>query len=206
MVFQVLDVASKAARSSSTVYQSASCELLKCLASKTLDNDSNQKLVCDRISLLISQLLKSNNPCMKQLALETFSYFAYVTKYERIVPETVANDSKLQSEITNYFEAVPLAESNISFLEHMKTLKGNFVHKCESQKKTKLKPTETILDDNPSKKLKVTQDESVSCILHRIVSDISLIEQNEGRSRLNEEQLLMINNVLRKLEKLVEES
>lgn len=143
---------------------------------------------------------------MKQLALETFSYFAYVTKYEQIVPETVANDSKLQAEITNYFESVPLAESNISLLEHVKTMKGSFVHKCRSVKKVKLNHAEAILDENPSKKQRVNQDESVSCILQRIDKDVSLIEESVNCFRLDQDEILILNNILTKLKKLVNES
>lgn len=199
--FQILDVLTKACKVNTTLISFVACEFLRALAKKVFTNDSNQSIVCCRISSLFKQLLESENLLTKQIALEVFSYFAHLTQHEQIVPETVANNHQLQVLITDYFQCVSAASSGTSFLEHLQSLQPTFQHKC----KVKSKTVRLELDDveqNPCKKLKPSLSEEVVCAaLARIENDVDMLEKYLNSETISHSVSSKVQNIVIKLDR-----
>lgn len=177
------------------------CEFLRALAKKVFTNDSNQSLVCSRVSSLFKQLLESENALSRQIALEVFSYFAHLTQHEQIVPDTVANNHQLQVLVTDYFEHVPAALSGTSFLEHLQSLQPTFQHKCKVKNKTMRLELEE-LEQNPCKKLKPSLSEEVVCAaLARIEKDLDTLEKYVSCETISHSVSSKVQNIVIKLDR-----
>lgn len=177
------------------------CEFLRALAKRIFTNDSNQSIVCCRISSLFKQLLESENALTKQIALEVFSYFAHLTQHEQIVPETVANNHQLQVLITDYFESVPADLSGTSFLEHLQSLQPTFQHKCKVKSKT-VRLELDVLEQNPSKKLKPSLNEEVVCAaLARIENDLDMLEKYVSCETISHSVSTKVQSIVIKLDR-----
>ncbi|XP_054287194.1 uncharacterized protein C1orf112 homolog [Macrosteles quadrilineatus] len=183
--------------SSSTIFKCGSCTFLRSLASKLLPSDSNQNLVYNEISSLFVKLLLDSNPLVKQFALETFSYFAYVTKHEEIVALTVAKDVKLQNIIAQYLEGIPIVKSDTELLKYLSSIKVPFVHKCRINNSNIEKDNVEL---NPSKKFKSSENVLVS-VLEKIEKDLSAIEEFKKCSE--ETRRLVLGCIAKRLDEMV---
>uniref|UniRef100_A0A1B6IAB6 Uncharacterized protein n=2 Tax=Homalodisca liturata TaxID=320908 RepID=A0A1B6IAB6_9HEMI len=200
----ILDVLIQATSVNSSILQCGSCLFLRSLATKNLVNDSSQTQVCRKMSSLFVHLMQKTDPLTKQIAMDTFSFLAYVTKYEQIVADTVANDCQLQVEITNYLEGVPTTASEKSLSEHLKCLQQEFVHKCKRRNRVDELQFEETVENRPSKKLKSSFDvDSVSIALQRMEKDLDLIEECRSSITMTPSQVSSLINIYMRLGKIV---
>lgn len=137
-------------------------QIIRGLATKTLEPTSDQQLVCSKISNLFSCLLEERNPLVKETALETFEYFAHFTAHESIVADAVAESRCIQDIVTSYLQKdIPDVESALEPLHHHEYLafQGNICckHKCDLKK---LRIASPKSPEKPSKKLRLEFDES----------------------------------------------
>lgn len=137
-------------------------QIIRGLATKTLEPSPDQQFVCSKISKLFSCLLEEKNPLVKETALETFEYFAHFTAHESIVADAVADSEAIQVLVTSYLQKNPPAfDSDAEPLNHHEYLafqaKLCCNHKCEMKK---LRIPSPKSPEKPAKKLRLEFDES----------------------------------------------
>ncbi|KAK3921161.1 hypothetical protein KUF71_010376 [Frankliniella fusca] len=135
-------------------------QILHGLATKTLEPTSDQGSICSKLSCLFTCLLEDNHPLVKEIALETFEYFAHFTVHESIVPDAVANNVSITEVVTSYLQKeIPPTHSKVKTLRDYLTFQSNMSceHKCEARKSRSVSP---IASDQPMKKIRLECDDS----------------------------------------------
>lgn len=148
--------------------------------------------------------MESENPLTKLTALQVFSYFAHLTKYEQIVPDTVANNNKLQALVTDYFERVPTTSSGTTLPEHLQSLQPVFQHKCNEIKAMRLEEDDDS-EQNVRKKLKPSLSEGAVCAaLVKIEEDLKMLDQYESCDTISPAVLSGVQNIVYKLDRFLD--
>lgn len=202
-MFQILDVIAKACNYKVTIFHSGACEFLRCLADRTFNTTADETQFCTRVPALFSVLMLDTNPVTKQVALDTFSYFAHVTKYPKVIANTVSNNLRLQSEVINFIEGKPAGSSQKSLNEHLKYFEQCFKHRCKPNADyRKLEVDDT--EPNPCKKAKTCiSEEMISAAIERIEQDLHSIEEYCCISVLSKSNNTSLTNIHNRIDKIV---
>ncbi|XP_049813395.1 uncharacterized protein C1orf112 homolog isoform X2 [Schistocerca nitens] len=180
--------------------------VLRALASKTLDCDVNQPKVCFDIGVLFGTLMQDESSIVRQASLDVFAYFAYVTKHEQIVINSVSRSNVLQSHVAMFLKK-QLAKFNKlnakDINEYLNSQKNvQFCHKC---KKTEL--FEDVTEEKAeqkAKKPKIDQcSQNVSEALDRIEADTALIVNMLDEDSLPEIARTKVVSIMAQLEGLL---
>lgn len=185
------------------MFHCGACEFLKCLAEQIFDNASDEGQFCSRAAALFVVLMLDANPITKQLALETFSYFAHVTKYPQVIAGTVSSNPQLQTEVINFFEGVPAGSSQKSVIDHLKCFEQCFKHKCKPSV-VQYKSNGEDTGSNPCKRPKTcVTEEQISNAIKRIEQDLYSIEEYSCKSLLNKTNTNSLISIYERIDKIV---
>ncbi|XP_049961116.1 uncharacterized protein C1orf112-like [Schistocerca serialis cubense] len=180
--------------------------VLRALASKTLDCDVNQPKVCFDIGVLFGTLMQDESSIVRQASLDVFAYFAYVTKHEQIVINSVSRSNVLQSHVAMFLKKQFAKVNKLNakdINEYLNSQKNvQFCHKC---KKTEL--FEDVAEEKTeqkAKKPKIDQcSQNVSEVLDRIEADTALIVNMLDEDSLPEIARTKVVSIMAQLEGLL---
>lgn len=163
----------------SNIIKLTNLTFLKSLSAKRLDSES-----CFHISSIFTQLLNDPNPIIKQQSLETFDYFAHVTKHEQIIVKAIGRQISLQQEYKNY--VLKITNKDMSLVEFLKL---------------QLQESDNL--EQVSKKLKI----DYYAVINRIDKDVKFLVDNLSLDfdRLSVQNVNKLNGIVSCLNNLLEE-
>lgn len=177
--------------------------MIKVLAYKSLEHDELHQRICHTVAFLFGTLLQDDNLIVSQLALETFSYFAHVTKYEQIVKSAVSYHKDLPKQTTLFLTRQLVKDQN--YLELSEYLKRQSVvcysHRC---KKVEVESEDEIDIMQICKKMKLdVNDDCLNVVINRLDTDSEFVVKFCSENCTSMETKTRIKSIINKLSSVI---